>query len=68
MTTQTKHMTIRNCWKELGDDLDGSVITLSEPAFNAFHKVFTHLSLDQLRQMGLTPEELEIARNFAHLY
>jgi hypothetical protein len=62
------HMSIRNCWSELGDDFDGSVITLSEPAFNVFHKVFNRLSVDKLKAMDLTPEEVEIALRFAHLY
>ena len=62
------HMSIDNYWKEMGDGFDGCVIMLSSQAFDTFHKVFSRLSRAQLESMGLTTEEIDIARSFAHLY
>ena len=62
------HRSIENFWVECGDEFDGCVIKLSSQAYDTFHKVFAQLSRAQLKSMGLTKEEVDIARNFALLY
>ena len=68
INTGIKIMKIVNYFKDCGDDFDGCEIKLTNEEFAVFHKIFSNMSRDKLKALGLSEEELEIALKFFSLY